>query len=90
MAWSLTRSAPTPPKTKLMGILFIIMLVIVALALRAGVFSRRARLVGSEIGDESGLLDTYARTSLLLLLCLLGLFALGLMYGNVLGAGAGS
>lgn len=65
------------------------MLATFGLALRAGALRRRASLVGSETRDE-GLLDTYARTSLLVLLCLLGLFALGLMYGNVLGAGAGS
>ena len=72
-----------------MGILFVIMLVTLALALRAGAMGRRASLAGSEGGDEVGLIDTYARTSLLVLLCLLGLFSLGLMYGTVLGGGRG-
>lgn len=88
MAWSLTRSASTPPKK--MGILLVIMFVTVGLALRAASVSRRASLAGSGIGDESGLVDSYARASLVVVLCLMGLFALGLVYGNVLGAGAGS
>ena len=71
-----------------MGTLLVIMLATLGLALRAGVLTRRASLVGSETRDE-GLLDNYARTSLLVLFCLVALFALGLMYGNVLGAGAG-
>lgn len=37
--------------------------------------------------DESGLVDACARASLLVLASLLGLLALGVMYGNVLGAG---
>lgn len=73
-----------------MGILLVIMFVTLGLAVRAGAVSRRASLAGSETSEDTGLVDTYARTSLLVLLCLLGLFALGLMYGNVLGAGAGS
>ena len=72
-----------------MGILFVIMLVTLGLALRAGAMGRRASLAGSESGDEVGLIDTYARTSLLVLLCLLGLFSLGLMYGTVLAGGRG-
>lgn len=66
-----------------------IMLVTLGLALRAGAMGRRASLAGSDSGDEVGLIDTYVRTSLLVLLCLLGLFALGLAYGNVLGGGRG-
>jgi hypothetical protein len=72
-----------------MGILLAIMFVTLGLALRTGAVSRRASVAGSDAGDDTGLVDTYARTSMLVLLCLLGLFALGLMYGNVLGAGAG-
>jgi hypothetical protein len=68
----------------LMGILFIIMFV-----MRAGALGRRASISGSETGDEIGLLDTYARALMLVLLCLLGLLALGLMYGNVLDVGRG-
>jgi len=38
-------------------------------------------------GDESGLVDACARASVLVLMSLLGLLVLGVMYGNVLGAG---
>ena len=87
MAWPLTRSASTP--LHLMAILFVILLITVGLALRAATVSRRVSLAGSDGGDNAGLVDHYARTSLLVLLSLLGLFGLGLAYGNVLGAGAG-
>jgi len=76
-------------RKRFMGILVVIMLVTLGLALRAGAMGRRASLAGSESGDEVGLIDTYARTSLLVLLCLIGLLSLGLMYGNVLGGGRG-
>jgi hypothetical protein len=59
--------------------------VTLGLALRAASVSRRAKVAESEFGDELGVGDAYVRTSLLVLLCLLGLLALGLMYGNVLG-----
>jgi len=36
--------------------------------------------------SQMGLVDSYARTFLLVLLSLLGLLALGVMYGNVLGS----
>lgn len=71
-----------------MGILLVIMLVTLGLAVRAAAVNRRASLAGSETSDATGVVDAYARTSLLVLLCLLGLFALGLIYGNVLGASA--
>lgn len=70
-----------------MEILLVIMFVTIGLALRAGAVGRRASLVRFETSDENSLLESYARTSLLVLFCLLGLFALGLMYGNVLSAG---
>jgi hypothetical protein len=103
MARMLTRSAPAPPKIQtvpckvadfvgwksLMGILLVIMFITVGLALRAASVNRRASLAGSETGDVTGVVDAYARTSLLVLLCLLGLFSLGLVYGNVLGGIAG-
>jgi hypothetical protein len=72
-----------------MGILLAILLVTLGLAVRAAAVSRQVSLAGSEAGDDTGMVDTYARTSLLVLLCLLGLFALGLAYGDVLGASAG-
>jgi hypothetical protein len=84
MARPLTRSASTPFQ---MGALFAILVITLGLAFRAGAASRRLSVAGSDRGDETGLVDEYARTSLLVLLCLLGLFALGMAYGNVLGAG---
>jgi ABC-type Fe3+ transport system permease subunit len=79
----------------LMAVLLIILLATVGLGLRAGVWGRRWRAADSEDVDDSGLhvedtglLDTCARTFALVLLSLIGLFALGVMYGNVLGAGA--
>jgi hypothetical protein len=72
-----------------MGVLLIIMFAILGLGLRANAASRRARVAGSEGSEETAaIIDSYARTSLLVLLCLLGLLALGLTYGNVLGASA--
>jgi hypothetical protein len=69
-----------------MGVLLIIMFATLGLGLRANAASRRTRVAGSETSDEIAIIDSYARTSLLVLLCLLGLLALGLTYGNVLGA----
>jgi hypothetical protein len=71
-----------------MGTLLVIMAVVLGLGLRTASLRRRASLAGSETQDA--VVDAYTRTSLLVLFCLLGLLALGLMYGNVLGAGAGS
>ena len=71
-----------------MGVLLIIMFATLGLGLRANAASRRARVAGAEGSEEAAVIDTYARTSLLVLLCLLGLLALGLTYGNVLGASA--
>ena len=89
MAWLLTRSEASPPKDS-MGTLLVILIVTLGLALRAASVSRRVSLARSEADDVVGAIDAYARTSLLVLLCLFGLLALGLMYGNVLGARAGS
>jgi hypothetical protein len=72
-----------------MGILLVILLVTLGLAMRAVAVNRRTSPAGSETTDDPGVVDSYARTSLLVLFCLVALFALGLMYGNVLGAGAG-
>lgn len=71
-----------------MGILLVIMFVTLALVLRAAAVNRRASLAGSEWTDVTGVVDAHARTSLLVLLCLVGLFLLGLVYGNVLGVSA--
>jgi len=72
-----------------MGTLFIVAIVMLGLALRAASVSRRASVAGSEAEDQVGAIDAFARTSLLVLLSLLGLLALGLAYGNVLRAGTG-
>lgn len=70
-----------------MAVLLIILFVTVALAIRARVWKGRLSPAGDTI-DESGLVDTCARTFALVLMSLIGLFALGVTYGNVLGAGA--
>ncbi len=72
-----------------MGTLLIILIATLGLAMRAASVRRRASVAGSDADDEVGAIDAYARTSLLVLFCLLGLLALGLAYGNVLRAGAG-
>lgn len=77
------------PAANFMGTLFIVAIVMLGLALRAASVSRRASVAGSEAEDQVGAIDAFARTSLLVLLSLLGLLALGLAYGNVLRAGTG-
>lgn len=77
-----------------MAVLLIILLVTVALGIRAGVWDRRWSAADSDsnedagLSDDMGLVDTCARTFALVLMSLIGLFALGVTYGNVLGAGA--
>jgi len=71
-----------------MGILLVIMFITLGLAVRAASVNRHASLAGSATRDVTGVVDVYARTSLLVLLCLVGLFSLGLAYGNVLGVSA--
>ena len=70
-----------------MAVLWIILAATIALSIRAGLYSRRWDIADSD-GEEGlsqpGLLESYARTLVLVLLSLLGLLALGLMYGNVL------
>jgi len=69
-----------------MAVLLIILGVTIGLGIRAGLYGRRWNVADSDTSQESWLVDTYARTFVLVLLSLLGLLALGLMYGNVLGA----
>jgi hypothetical protein len=70
-----------------MGILLIILAVTIGLSVRAGLYGRRWKIAQSDAeGDEPWLMDACVRTFVLVLLSLLGLLALGLMYGNVLGA----
>jgi len=68
----------------------IILAITLGLAWRARVVQRVWHPAEAEQGDETGLVDACTRASLLVLFSLLGLFALGLMYGNVLGAGSTS
>jgi hypothetical protein len=70
-----------------MQILLIILAVTLGLAWRARVVQRCLRPAEAEQGDQSGLIDACTRASLLVLLSLIGLLALDVMYGNVLGAG---
>lgn len=73
-----------------MAILWIILLVLIGLSLRAGVYGRRWKVVDSNAvksGDTPWLMDACAKTFVLVLICLLGLLALGVTYGNVLGGG---
>jgi hypothetical protein len=73
-----------------MAVLLSILIVTVGLAIRASTYGRAFRTADSESPHEAGLatslIDTCARTFVLVLLSLLGLFALGVMYGNVLGS----
>jgi hypothetical protein len=65
--------------------LLIILIATVSLAVRAATYRGQWSTVDSET-SEVGLVDTCARTFVLVLLSLLGLLALGMMYGNVLGS----
>jgi hypothetical protein len=87
MARTLTRSASAPStQVYAMAVLLIILLVTVALSVRAGLYGRRWNIADSDSTEESWLMDACARAFVLVLLSLLGLLALGVMYGNVLGA----
>jgi len=69
-----------------MAVLLIILLLTVGLSVRAGLYGRRWNVADSDSTEESWLMDACARAFVLVLLSLLGLLALGVMYGNVLGA----
>jgi hypothetical protein len=68
-----------------MTALLIILLATIGLSVRAGYYGRRWTVADSETRDDTAPADTYARTFILVLLSLLGLLALGVTYGNVLG-----
>lgn len=68
-----------------MTALLIILLATLGLSVRAGVYGRRWMAAESETRNDFTPSDAYARTLILVLLSLLGLLALGVMYGNVLG-----
>lgn len=91
MARTLTRSASAPStKGYVMAVLLIILLVTVALSVRAGLYGRRWNVADSNSTEESWLMDACARAFVLVLLSLVGLLVLGVMYGNVLGAAQAS
>ena len=69
-----------------MAVLLIVVAITFGLATRAGVWGRRWTATDSETVDDTGLIDTCARSFVLVLMSLLGLFALGITYGNVLGS----
>ena len=70
-----------------MAALLIILLATIALAVRAVTYTRQWSAADSEHPEtDTGFVDTCARTFVLVLLSLLGLMALGVMYGNVLGS----
>ena len=67
-----------------MAALLVILFATIGLAVRAVTYRNQWSAADSETA-EVGLVDTCARTFVLVLLSLLGLLALGMMYGNVLG-----
>jgi hypothetical protein len=69
-----------------MAVLLIILGATIGLSVRAGLYGRRWNIADSETSNDSWLVDACARSFILVLLSLLGLLALGVMYGNVLGA----
>ena len=69
-----------------MLVLLIILLLTIGLSVRAVIAGRRWHVADSESNEDSWLIDTCARGVVVVLLSLLGLLALGVMYGNVLGA----
>ena len=73
-------------RVELMAVLLIILGATIGLSVRAGLYGRRWNIADSETSDDSWLVDACARSFILVLLSLLGLLALGVMYGNVLGA----
>jgi hypothetical protein len=69
-----------------MAALLIILLATVGLAVRAGIHGANWSLADSERAERIALVDSCARTLILVFIALLGLMALGLTYGNVLGS----
>ena len=69
-----------------MAVLLIILIATIGLSVRAGLYRQRWNIADADSTEDSWLVDTCVRTSVLVLLSLLGLLALGVMYGNVLGA----
>jgi uncharacterized membrane protein len=69
-----------------MAVFLIILLVTVGLTVRAVTSTPQWIPAESDSAGESGLVDTCTRTFILVLMSLIGLLALGVMYGNVLGS----
>ena len=67
-----------------MGALLVILLATIGLAVRAVTHRSQWSAADSET-NQTGLVDTCALTLVLVLLSLLGILALGMMYGNVPG-----
>jgi hypothetical protein len=77
-----------PPAARVlysMAALLVILVATIGLAVRAATYRSQWSATDSE-STEVGLVDTCARTFVLVLVSLLGLLALGMMYGNVLGS----
>ena len=70
----------------LMAVLLIILVLTIGLSVRAVLYSRQLNVAESDSTEDSWLIDTCTRSFVVVLLSLLGLLALGLSYGNVLGA----
>jgi hypothetical protein len=68
-----------------MAALLVILLATIGVTIRAATCQTQWSSIDSETA-EVGLIDTCARALVLVLLSLLGLLALGMMYGNVLGS----
>jgi len=67
--------------------LLIILLATIGLGVRAVTYRRQWSAADYEHHDAgTGFVDTYVRTFLLVFVSLLGLLALGAIYGNVLGS----
>ena len=73
-----------------MPALLIILLVTMVLGARAVTYGHLSSTTDSVSANDTGFVDTCARTCVLVLLSLIGLLALGMMYGNVLGAAGAS
>jgi len=73
-----------------LAVLVFVLLITLGLAWKAGLYRNRASVADSETDQDAdcGFFDVCARTLVLVFLCLLGLVALGMMYGDVLGAAA--
>jgi hypothetical protein len=69
-----------------MAALVIVLLVTVGLAFRARIHSMSWNVADADRAQRIALVDSCARTFVLVLLSLIGLLALGVTYGNVLGA----